>query len=67
MTTTENIPNADKTMTVVSGETSWRLVHDETRVIALLQSSGATRTQQTVFTAATREECQAEIARLNLR
>ncbi len=43
----------------------WRLVHDGKKVMALFESSGVTRTQNTLF-CGTEAEVQAEIARLNL-
>ena len=50
----------------VMNEVSWRLVHDGARVIGLVHSSGCTRSAHQVFTAATKIECDAEIARLGL-
>ncbi len=46
-------------------EQSWRLVHDGDRVIDLFESSGYTETINQLFTG-TRDECLAEISRLNL-
>jgi len=43
----------------------WRLVHDGTKVIALFRSTGITSTVNTLY-CGTEDECEAEIARLNL-
>jgi len=47
-------------------EMSWRLIHNDERVIALFESSGITQTSHTIFLAATEAECQTEIYSLNL-
>ncbi len=47
-------------------DTSWRLVHDGTDVLALFESNGFTETIHTLFEADTKEECEAEIGRLGL-
>lgn len=50
-----------------SYELSWRMVHDGTIVITIpFESEGYTGTIHTLFTAATEEECYAEIERLGL-
>lgn len=45
---------------------SWRLVHNGTDVLALMETSGITTTLHTIFEASTEQECLAEIARLNI-
>lgn len=45
---------------------SWRLVHDGSTLVALFQSEGITATKNTLFEAATRDECIAEAQRLGL-
>ncbi len=52
--------------TTIGPEKSWRLVHNGTDVLVLMETSGYTTTINTVFEAATEEECLAEIARLGL-
>jgi len=47
-------------------EMSWRLVHDGVKIIALFESSGVTKSMNTIFLAATEAECQTEIYSLNL-
>ena len=53
-------------MATVGPGQSWRLVHDGTSVLSLEETSGYTESQHTIFEAATKAECRAEIARLNL-
>ena len=53
-------------MQTSSTENSWRLIHDGASVIDLFQSSGVTETLHTLFEAATKVECVAEIRRLGL-
>jgi hypothetical protein len=45
---------------------SWRLVHNETEVLLLIQTGGYTTSIHTMFEAATEKECLAEITRLSL-
>jgi len=47
-------------------EMSWRLIHNEDKIIALFESSGITQTHHTIFLASTEAECQTEIYSLNL-
>lgn len=49
-----------------SAEKSWRLVHDGRRVLSFFEAEGFTETINQLFTG-TREECDAEIERLNLQ
>ena len=60
----------EKTETITIKETKlpitcWRLIHDNVRVIKLFRGNGKTRTPHELF-AGTLDECEAEIARLNL-
>jgi hypothetical protein len=50
-----------------SAEQSWRLVHDGVNLLAIFESDGITKTRNTIFEAATRDECVAEIERLSLQ
>jgi hypothetical protein len=45
---------------------SFRLVHNGLEVIMLAEVTGVTSTKHELFTAATKAECEAEIARLEL-
>jgi hypothetical protein len=45
---------------------SFRLVHNGTEVIMLAEITGVTSTMHELFTATTKAECEAEIARLGL-
>ena len=45
---------------------SFRLVHNGAEVIMLAEITGVTSTMHELFTAATKAECEAEIARLGL-
>jgi hypothetical protein len=45
---------------------SWRLIHDEKRVLDLFHSGGLTTTAYRLFEASTSAECLAEIKRLGL-
>lgn len=58
----------EKGIKTVPATTSWRLIHNEGKVINLLESSALSETGGTtqVFVAATKAECEAEIARLDL-
>jgi len=47
-------------------ETSWRLIHDGTKVISLAEQSGITQSMHNIFLAATEAECHTEIYVLNL-
>lgn len=49
----------------VSNEGAWHLIHNGSRVLSLVESNSFTSTQATLFVG-TREECIAEIDRLNL-
>ena len=55
-----------KTVNKTDNGTFWRLIHDGSDVIALFEASGITETINTLYIAATEDECQAEIARLGL-
>lgn len=52
--------------TTIGPEKSWRLVHNGTDVLALMETGGYTTTIHTLFEAATKAECLDEIARLSL-
>lgn len=52
--------------TTIGPAISWRLVHNGTEVLMLMESGGYTTTMHTVFEAATEAECLAEIDRLGL-
>ena len=45
---------------------SWRLIHNESAVIALFESAGYTKSVHNIFEASTKEACEAEITRLSL-
>jgi len=47
-------------------EMSWRLIHNNEKVISLFESSGVTQTSHVIFLAPTEAECQTEIYTLNL-
>ena len=47
-------------------EMSWRLVHDDKKVIQLFQSDGYTKSIYNIFLANSKEVCLTEIYRLNL-
>lgn len=68
MITTRKITVGAEEITIyeTSKELSWRLVHDGVNLIALFESSGITGTKNTLFEAATRDECVAEAQRLGL-
>lgn len=54
---------------ITPAEKSWRLFHNGTHVINLLEDTVEARVTKAaikLFVAATKEECEAEIARLNL-
>lgn len=53
--------------TTIGPAISWRLVHNGTEVLMLMESGGYTTTMHTVFEAATEAECLAEIERLALK
>lgn len=59
-TTTEQI-----TVNVITAEDCHRLIHDGTKVIALFNSTGTTKTAHHLY-CGTQAECEAEITRLNL-
>lgn len=50
----------------VGPQKSWRLVHDGTKVLALMETAGFTESVHQIFEATTLAECQAEIERLSL-
>ena len=52
--------------TTIGPAVSWRLVHNGTDVLVLMESGGYTTTMHTVFEAATEAECLAEVERLGL-
>ncbi len=53
-------------MATVGPEKSWRLVHDGKNVLMLQETAGYTETNHTIFEAATKEDCDAEVERLKL-
>jgi len=52
--------------TTIGPEKSWRLVHNGTDVLALMETGGYTTTIHTLCEAATEAECLVEIERLSL-
>lgn len=50
----------------IGPDVSWRLIHNGTDVLALMETGGYTTTMHTVFEAATEAECLTEIERLAL-
>lgn len=50
----------------ISPDESWRLIHDNVKVIALFYSGGITETRHNLFVADTKEECLEEAQRLSL-
>lgn len=60
------VDQQDITIYETSKEQSWRLVHDGVNLVALFESEGITGTKNTLFEAATRDECVAEAQRLGL-
>lgn len=52
--------------TTIGPAITWRLVHNGTDVLMLMESGGYTTTMHTVFEAVTEEECLNEIERLQL-
>lgn len=53
-------------MASVGPEKSWRLVHDGATILSLEETAGYTDSQHEIYEAATKAECDAEIARLGL-
>lgn len=53
-------------ITTIPNDGTWRFVHDGTKVILKPTNIGQTQTTKTVFTASTKEACDAEIERLGL-
>jgi hypothetical protein len=53
-------------MANVGPEKSWRLVHNGATILFLEQTAGYTDSQHEIYEAATKAECDAEIARLGL-
>ncbi len=53
-------------MAIVGPSKSWRLIHDGKTIIMLDELSGFTETNQSIFEASTKAECDAEAARLGL-
>lgn len=49
-----------------SSDESWRMVHDGSTILSLHQATGFTETRNTLFLAATWDECMAESNRMGL-
>lgn len=65
-TRTITVDGQEVTIRETSREQSWRLVHDGSALLALFESGGVTATKNTIFEAATKDECVAEAQRLGL-